>query len=141
LANASDLATEHLYFEKTLDIRANMNVLANLEGVGVIPSDTTTYSLRQFRDGFDIVTKTGGACEIKCAQGDLGGTYGTDVQYIIEVMCCLDKQFNFVDCPGVVEQVNGTLNYDAFYAADYPNIPVRPCRPDVPIAYPEISHL
>ena len=74
-------------------------------------------------------------------EGDLGGTYGTDVQYIIEVMCCLDKQFNFVDCPGVVEQVNGTLNYDAFYAADYPNIPVRPCRPDVPIAYPEISHL
>ena len=46
-----------------------MNVLESLEGVGVVPSNTDTYSLKQFRDGFDIVTKTGGACEIKCAQG------------------------------------------------------------------------
>ena len=64
-----------------------------------------------------------------------------DVQYIIEVMCCLDKEFQFIDCPGVVESKNGTVDYDAFYAKDYPNIPVRPCRPDVPIAYPQISHL
>ena len=72
----------------------------------------------------------------------MGGTYDIDVQYIIEVMCCLDKQFNFIDCPGVVvAKVNGSLDYDAFYEVDYPNIPVRPCRPDVPIAYPEISHL
>ena len=47
-----------------------MNVLESLEGVGVVPSNTDTYSLKQFRDGFDIVTKTGGACEIKCAQGN-----------------------------------------------------------------------
>jgi len=137
-----DLSTEHKYFEKTLNLRNDMNVLESLEGVGVVPSNTDTYSLKQFRDGFDIVTKTGGACEIKCAQGDLGMAYGDiDVQYIIEVMCCLDKEFQFIDCPGVVEFKNGTVDYDAFYAKDYPNIPVRPCRPDVPIAYPQISHL
>ena len=76
--------------------------------------------------------------------GDLGLNYGDDieVQYIIEVMCCLDKQFQFIDCPGVVEKSqNGTLDYEAFYLKKYPNIPVRPCRSDIPIAYPEISHL
>ena len=46
-----------------------MDVMENLQGVGVVPSNSETYSLKQFRDGFDIVTKAGGACEIKCAQG------------------------------------------------------------------------
>jgi len=118
--------------------------MENLQGVGVVPSNSDTYSLKQIRDGFDIVTKAGGACEIKCAQGDLGLNYGDDieVQYIIEVMCCLDKQFQFIDCPGVVEKTqNGSLDYETFYLKKYPNIPVRPCRPDIPIAYPEISHL
>ena len=68
-SNFVDLSTEHKYFEKTLQLRNDMNVMENLQGVGVVPSNTDTYSLKQFRDGFDIVTKAGGACEIKCAQG------------------------------------------------------------------------
>ena len=62
--------------------------------------------------------------------GDLHESFANlKVQYIQEVMCCMDKSFNFINCPNSNSQFT------------YPNIPVRMCQPDVPIAYPKISHL
>ena len=62
--------------------------------------------------------------------GDLHESFANlKVQYIQEVMCCMDKSFNFINCPNSNSQFT------------YPNIPVRMCQPNVPIAYPKISHL
>lgn len=62
--------------------------------------------------------------------GDLHESFtNLKVQYIQEVMCCMDKSFNFINCPNSNSQFT------------YPNIPVRMCQPHVPIAYPKISHL
>lgn len=126
---------------------------------GIAPSNDRTYDLDDFIRGFEDITG-GLECEIKCAEGayytypysaplmhshlrwcailylnnchlgDLHESFANlKVQYIQEVMCCMDKSFNFIECPNA----NSKLTY--------PNIPVRMCQPNVPIAYPKISHL
>ena len=123
-----------------------MDIINNLKKSGIVPSNDKTYELDDFIRGFEDITG-GSECEIKCAEGlfsiylsyiwsynwysgDLHESFANlNVQYIQEVMCCMDKSFNFIECPNA----NSKLAY--------PNIPVRMCQPNVPIAYPKISHL
>jgi len=123
------LSSEYKYFEKTLEIHEDMDIINNLMRSGIIPSNDKTYELNEFIKGFQEITG-GSECEIKCAEGDLHESFSNlKVQYIQEVMCCMDKSFNFINCPKSNSQFT------------YPNIPVRMCQPNVPIAYPKISHL
>jgi len=123
------LSTEYKYFEKTLEIHEDMDIINSLMKSGIMPSNDQTYDLDDFIKGFEDITG-GYECEIKCAEGDLHESFSNlKVQYIQEVMCCMDKSFNFIACPNS----NSKL--------EYPNIPVRMCQPNVPIAYPKISHL
>jgi len=136
-ASLPALSNEHLYFEKTLNLHDEMDVENVLKTVqDMIPNNDKTYTLADFEVGFaDVTGLSNHQCEIKCVQGDLStesdGWTTNKIQFIIEVMCCLDKEFNFIPCP------TGNSNV----RRGYPNVPVTPCRPDIPIAYPKISHL
>ena len=64
----SELSTEYKYFEKTLEIHEDMDIINNLMRSGIIPSNDKTYDLNEFIRGFEEITG-GSECEIKCAEG------------------------------------------------------------------------
>ena len=66
----SELSTEYKYFEKTLEIHEDMDIINNLMRSGIIPSNDKTYDLNEFIRGFEEITG-GSECEIKCAEGQL----------------------------------------------------------------------
>ena len=69
-----------------------------LSSNGVTPSNSKTYDFDAMDKGFKAVTG-GKKCAIKCTKDKLSRDFGSYVQYVNEVMCCLDKDFNFIDCP------------------------------------------
>jgi len=64
----SALSSEYKYFEKTLEIHEDMDIINNLMRSGIIPSNDKTYDLNEFIRGFEEITG-GSECEIKCAEG------------------------------------------------------------------------
>ena len=66
----SALSSEYKYFEKTLEIHEDMDIINNLMRSGIIPSNDKTYDLNEFIRGFEEITG-GSECEIKCAEGSL----------------------------------------------------------------------
>ena len=88
------------YFKTTLDLLKQMEIEEVLESNGVVPSNSKTYDFDAMDKGFKAVTG-GKKCAIKCTKDDLGLSrdFGDYIQYVNEVMCCLDKDFNFIDCP------------------------------------------
>lgn len=68
----SALSSEYKYFEKTLEIHEDMDIINNLMRSGIIPSNDKTYELNEFIKGFEEITG-GSECEIKCAEGLFSG--------------------------------------------------------------------
>ena len=64
----SALSSEYKYFEKTLEIHEDMDIINKLMRSGIIPSNDKTYELNEFIRGFEEITG-GSECEIKCAEG------------------------------------------------------------------------
>ena len=96
----SETSNQLDYFKTTLDLLKQMEIEEVLESNGVVPSNSKTYDFEAIDKGFKAVTG-GKRCAIKCTKDDLGLSrdFGHYIQYVNEVMCCLDKDFNFIDCP------------------------------------------
>ena len=96
----SETSNQFDYFKTTLDLLKQMEIQETLASKGVVPSNSKTYDFEDMDEGFKAVTG-GKKCAIKCTKDDLGLSryFGDYFQSVNEVMCCLDKDFNFMDCP------------------------------------------
>ncbi|XP_028409894.1 ribonuclease Oy-like [Dendronephthya gigantea] len=91
----SSLDSEHKYFALGLQLNRKYDILSMLNDAEILPSKTKTYKLDDFRDA--VQKKTGHSPILHCCKTD-------SKQRVEEIMICLDKKFNVIDCEEADEE-------------------------------------
>ncbi|CAB4004385.1 ribonuclease Oy [Paramuricea clavata] len=85
----SSLNSEHKYFDTGLQLNRKYDILSMLNDAKIVPSKTATYKLDDFREA--VQKKTGHKPILHCCKKD-------SKQRVQEIMICMDKKLNLIDC-------------------------------------------